>query len=65
MNTTNISSREKSKPLHFSELKRKAPSGRKCNICDKPFHPHTKFERFCENCRVTSQTYHYSDWLTG
>lgn len=58
------------------ELNRDRPSfvsndhggnGRKarCNICKAPFKAASRYELFCEQCRLTSETYRFSDWLAA
>lgn len=37
----------------------------KCNICKMSFKPHNKFELFCEQCRMTSETYRFAEWLVA
>lgn len=38
---------------------------RTCNLCDEEFHPRSKFDRFCEKCRVESELYHFAEWLSA
>lgn len=38
---------------------------RHCNLCDEEFHPRSKFERYCEKCRVESELYHFAEWLSA
>jgi protein-arginine kinase activator protein McsA len=38
---------------------------RVCNLCKDTYVSHTKFERFCPNCRKDSQVYHFAEWLSA
>lgn len=38
---------------------------RHCNLCEEEFNPRTKFERYCEKCRVESELYHFAEWLSA
>lgn len=38
-------------------------SKRKCNLCEIEFHPHSKFDRFCDLCKVERELYHFAEWL--
>ncbi|MGZ3700056.1 MAG: hypothetical protein ACXVCH_18335, partial [Bdellovibrionota bacterium] len=38
---------------------------RPCNLCNQIFRPQSKFERFCEKCRVESELYQFSEWMTA
>ena len=44
-------------------VKKIKPKHKNCNICGVRFTEDTKFDRFCESCRTTSELYHYSEWL--
>ena len=37
----------------------KSLSRRKCNLCGKSFKPHTRYERFCNECKQADELYHF------
>lgn len=34
-----------------------------CNLCQVKFTAHSKFERFCPDCKESSELYHFHEWL--
>jgi len=36
-----------------------------CNICELRFTPHTKFDRFCADCKKLSDVYKFSEWVNS
>lgn len=43
--------------------KSRPPRVRKCNICEQNFHPRSRFECFCQDCRENSELLRFADWL--
>jgi protein-arginine kinase activator protein McsA len=41
------------------------PRRTKCNICKMAFKPRNRHELFCEQCRLTSETYRFAEWLAA
>lgn len=37
----------------------------KCNICKMPFKAGSRFELFCDQCRLKSDTYRFAEWLVA
>ena len=44
------------KPMHLRRV---------CNLCDKEFLQTSKFDRFCDECRIESELYHFAEWLSA
>jgi len=47
-----------------SEFKRKKKTqGTSCNLCKRHFSVKSKFERFCPNCKLSSQLFQFHEWM--
>ena len=34
-----------------------------CNLCSECFHPNTRFDRYCQECKKEDELFKYSGWL--
>jgi len=44
---------------------KEAPKKVVFNLCKTSFRPRNRFELFCEQCRMTSETYRFAEWLVA
>lgn len=52
-------------PVVFIKEHKSKPVKRDCNLCGGEFQPHSRFERFCDQCREESELYHFCEWLSA
>lgn len=51
-----------SKIIHLHKWRRVSPKW-PCNLCGKRFKRHSRFERFCEECKHDNELYRFAGWL--
>lgn len=54
----------KSNLIHLHKWRRFTPKW-PCNLCGKQFKRHSRFERFCEDCKYENELYRFSGWLSA
>lgn len=52
----------KSNVIQFPRWRRVSPKW-PCNLCGKRFKRHSRFERFCEDCKHENELYRFSGWI--
>lgn len=48
------------------DLKKEKPGCkvyRICNLCSECFHPNSRFERYCQECKKDNEAFKYGGWL--
>ena len=65
MEFTNEAEKPQAPVIQLKPRKKQDEAARSCNLCGGKFHPHSHFERFCDQCRVESELYHFAEWLSA
>ena len=49
--------------FEFKKVSKNHSCFRCCNLCGELFSPHSRFERYCNDCKKEDELFKYGNWL--